>query len=292
MTIPDWLKTLHTEAKTKDGGRFLEKTLSGIVDFLRDIALNEDISSGKGFIQGVEPRLKVLGLASLVIAISLQKTISGILVYIAFAIVLGVFSNIPIGTIIRRVSPILAITFFIAFPATLNIVVPGKEVFTLIRLPEMLGSKVISLTEQGLMSASMLITRVTASVLWVFMITMATRPSELIKAVSFFLPRTMAMVFSISYRYIFFLIKRLEEFVLAFKSRRLSSISNEGARRWTASRMSAMFSMSLRLAKDLEISMESRGYRSERVIYRRFKPTTMDFIWIFLIIGAIIGAIV
>lgn len=291
MTIPDWLKTLHSEAKTKDGGRFLEKTLSGIVDFLKDIALNEDISSKRGFLQGIEPRLKVLGLASLVISISLQKTISGLLIYISLALFLGVISNIPIRIIIVRVSPILALTFIIALPATLNVIVPGKEVFDLVRLPEIFGSKVISLTEQGLMSASMLITRVTASVLSVFMITMATKPSELIKAVSFFLPRTMAMVFSISYRYIFFLIKRLEEFVLAFKSRRLS-ISTEGARRWTASRISAMLSMSLRLAKDLELSMESRGYRSERVIYKDFKPSMVDFIWIFIIIGAIIGAIV
>jgi len=292
MTIPDWLKTLHSEAKTKDGGRFLEKTLSGIVDFLKDIALNEDISSKRGFLQGIEPRLKVLGLASLVISISLQKTISGLLIYISLALFLGVISNIPIRIIIVRVSPILALTFIIALPATLNVIAPGKEVFDLVRLPEIFGSKVISLTEQGLMSASMLITRVTASVLSVFMITMATKPSELIKAVSFFLPRTMAMVFSISYRYIFFLIKRLEEFVLAFKSRRLSSISTEGARRWTASRISAMLSMSLRLAKDLELSMESRGYRSERVIYKDFKPSMVDFIWIFIIIGAIIGAIV
>lgn len=292
MTIPDWLRALHTEARTKDGGRFLEKTLSGIVDFLRDIALNEDISSRKGFLQGIEPRLKVIGLVAFVVSVSLQKNISGLLVYTTFVLFLIVISNVPIKIIIRRVSPILALTLIIALPATLNIIVPGKEVFDLVRLPNILGSKKISLTEQGLMSASMLIMRVMTSVLSVFMITLTTRPPELIKAVSFFLPKAMSMVFSISYRYIFFLIKRLEEFIMAFKSRRLSALRGKEERRWTASRMSAMFSMSLRLAKDLEVAMESRGYKAEKIIYRRFNPSMRDFIWIFIISSAIVGAIV
>lgn len=297
MTIPDWLKAGQAPAAVGPrwavgAGRekFLDRTLARAVSFLKDTAFNEEVSGRRGFLQAIDPRLKLAGTLALIVALSLENSIPGIALYLLLFAALALLSGIPPFRLLKKILPAFVFTALIALPSILNVIVPGREVLTLFELESPLsgifGIKRVSVTDNGLLSAATLVMRVTASVLAVFMQTMTTRPSELIKAVTSFLPGTLKPIFSISYRYIFFLLRRLEEFITAFRARSFSRVSAESGRRWAASRMAAMFSISLRLGHDLGMAMESRGYTlsaGEPALKRAFRPALFDLVWAALV---------
>lgn len=157
----------------------------------------------------------------------------------------------------------------IALPATLNIIVDGKEILVLytfnsplrilgINLPER-----ISITEEGLVSMLGLLMRVSCSILFVFLMTLTTRPDRFMKSLMLIVPRLFRPIIGITYRYIFFLIRRVEEFIMGLESRRIAPVGSSGGRRWTASRIGLLFSISMDLSKELSLAIESRGYSRE-----------------------------
>jgi len=97
------------------------------------------------------------------------------------------------------------------------------------------------------------------------------------------MPGSLKSIVSISYRYIFFLIQKIEQFIMGLKSRRVSTINIAANQRWVASRIGLLFSLSLRLSNDLERAMESRGYNyKSKVQSSRFKVSelsSIDVVW-------------
>ncbi|MEK6582824.1 MAG: energy-coupling factor transporter transmembrane component T [Nitrospirota bacterium] len=275
MAIPEWLRQ-KTEygAQSREHGkakeRFLDKTLGHVVAFTEDTMFNETTSLKNGFLQKIEPRLKVLTIMFFIILLSLQKSIFAISVFSLVSLALALISRIPALLFIQRILPAFFFTLLISLPATLNVIVPGEPFANLYRFsrPYSIGGltipREIYITKQGLLSALTLLLRVTASVSLVFLLTLTTRPNKFIKAVSSFMPDTFKSIVSMSYRYIFFLIRKVEQFIMGFKSRNISAASyGVTGRKWVASRMGLLFSISLKLSAELEQAMESRGYRHE-----------------------------
>ncbi|MBI4824061.1 MAG: hypothetical protein HY805_07535 [Nitrospirae bacterium] len=268
MEIPDWLKhkqdIRYGDRLPKEG--FLHKTLKHILSFTNDTVFNKEVSERKGFLHRIEPRLKLICFSLLIVGVSLQRHPEGIGVFFAFLVAIAFASFIPLGLLFKRLLPVFLITSLIALPAIFNIFVDGRGIVTVFRfqnshsIGHIYIPQNITITEQGVMSALTLILRVVTSLVLVFLQTLTTPPEKLIKAVSFFLPGAFKSIFSISYRYIFFLIKRLEEFITAYRARSISGSSKQG-RRWASFRIGSLFSVSLRLTRDLEMTMKSRGMR-------------------------------
>ena len=278
MGIPDWLKTvtrdeLQVTSIKRPRERFLDKTLQHVVSFVEDTMFNERTSSIKGFLQGTEPRIKIISIFLFIVLLSFQKTIPGIVVFLSFALLLALLSGVLI-ILLKRLMPAMVFTILIVLPAALNLTVDGEPLLILhefekphtfyqITIPAQ-----ISITKQGALSALTLFLRVIASVSLVFLLTLTTPPNRFIKAVSSFVPGAFKSIVSISYRYIFFLTRKVEEFIMGFRARNISSpASASGGRRssligqrWTASRIGLLFSMSIRLSAELERAMEARGY--------------------------------
>lgn len=301
MKIPDWLK--HTEHRIQDTeGRktkekFLDRTLRHIVSFTEDIMFNEMTSSKNGFLQKIEPRIKVLTILLFIVILSLQKSLYAISAFFFISSVLALLSRIPPVLFIQRLLPAFLFTLFIAAPAALNLIVKGEPLITLYNFKNSysIGSLMIpqeiSITKQGLSSAIALILRATASVSLVFLLTLTTPPNKLIKTVSSFMPGAFKSIVSMSYRYIFFLVRKIEQFIMGFRSRNISSVSPEYRKvfggkeqRWVASRMSLLFSISLKLSAELEQAMVSRGYDYNfKVQSSKFKVSEFsraDIIWL------------
>ena len=274
MGIPDWLKTvtrdeLQVTSIKRPRERFLDKTLRHVVSFVEDTMFNERTSSIKGFLQGTEPRIKIISIFLFIVLLSFQKTIPGIVVFLAFALLLALLSGVLI-ILLKRLMPAMVFTILIALPAALNLIVDGEPLLILhefekphtfyqITIPAQ-----ISITKQGALSVLTLFLRVTASVSLVFLLTLTTSPNKFIKAVSSFVPGAFKSIISISYRYIFFLTRKVEEFIMGFRARNISSLATRHSsligQRWTASRIGLLFSMSIRLSAELERAMEARGY--------------------------------
>ena len=274
MGIPDWLTKQvsgvgYQVSGKKPKERFLDKTLQHVVSFVEDTMFNERTSSIKGFLQGTEPRIKIISIFLFIVLLSFQETVSGIVVFLAFALLLALLSGVLI-ILLKRLMPAMVFTMLIALPAALNLIVDGEPMVMLhefekphtfyqITIPAQ-----ISITKQGALSALTLFLRVIASVSLVFLLTLTTPPNRFIKAVSSFVPGAFKSIVSISYRYIFFLTRKVEEFIMGFRSRNISLLATRHSslirQRWTASRIGLLFSMSIRLSAELERAMEARGY--------------------------------
>lgn len=272
MYLPDWLRVsdpyrggLQADDYVQKKALFLERTLTHTVSFTKDVVFNKEVSEKRGFLQGVEPRVKIAGSIFFIILISLQKSPAVIGVFFSLCLLLAVLSRIPLKMFLKRLMPVFLITTLVALPSILNLIVEGNTVTTIFELkrPYKIGTFVIpekiTITKEGILTAVTLMLRAVTSTAMVFLQTMTTPFERLIKGVSSFLPGSLRSIFSISYRYIFFLIKRVEEFIAGYRARNISGSLRDG-RAWVSSTISALFSISLRLSKDLEKAMQSRGY--------------------------------
>lgn len=282
MELPAWLKSQPDDSQRSSAspagparkllfhkGRFLDATLSHVISFLGDTMFNERTSVRKGFFQMIEPRIKILSLLLFIVVLSFQKSIGGIAVFLLLAILLAITSKVPLLSFLKRMMPAAVITLFISLPVLLNLVVEGRPLFVLLSLggPLKVGPMVvpaeISVTSQGLKSAITLFLRVIASVSLVFLLTMTTPPNVFIKSLSSLIPGSLRSVVSISYRYIFFLLRKVEQFVMGLKSRQIAVVTPASGRHWVASRIGLLFSMSMEFSTELAMAMESRGYKEE-----------------------------
>ncbi|MBI5205251.1 MAG: hypothetical protein HZA11_10070 [Nitrospirae bacterium] len=278
MGIPDWLKSVTRDELQvvnikKPRERFLDKTLRHVVSFVEDTMFNERTSTIKGFMQGTEPRIKIISIFLFIVLLSFQETVSGIVVFLSFALMLALLSGVLV-TLLKRLMPAMVFTMLIALPAALNLIVDGEPMVRLYEFEkphafyQITIPAHISVTKQGALSALTLFLRVTASVSLVFLLTLTTPPNRFIKAVSSFMPGAFKSIVSISYRYIFFLTRKVEEFIMGFRARNISSPASASdghhasliGQKWTASRIGLLFSMSIRLSAELERAMEARGY--------------------------------
>lgn len=280
LSIPDWLKSpevpTHPEDPLKSSEKrflsaresegFIDKTLRHTLRIIEDTIFNEKTSKKKGLLQMINPLLKIISIISFIVVVSIQRSFLGIIPFLFIGITLLFLSRINPLFMLKKILPLSTLTFLIALPATLSLIVEGTEVLNLytfqspqrilgINLPEK-----ISITEEGLISMLTLLMRVSCSVLFVFLLTMTTRPDRFIKSLMIITPKIFRPIIGITYRYIFFLTRKVEEFIMGLESRRIIAMGQSKGRRWVASRIGLLFSISHELSKDLSLAMQSRGY--------------------------------
>ena len=276
MEIPQWLKTVTSDgsrvtryALRKRNERFLDKTLRHVISFVEDTLFNESISAQNGLLQMIEPKVKIMSLLSFVVVLSLQKSMEGIAAFSLLAILLVFASRIPLRTFAKRLLPAAVLTLIISIPVILNLIVEGDPLFVLLRFERSVNMgplvmpQEIAVTRQGLGSAITLLLRIITSVSIVFLLTMTTPPNTFVKTLSSLVPGTLQPLVSISYRYIFFLVRKVEHFIMGLRSRQITSVKPSTGRHWVTSRIGLLFSMSVELSNELAMAMESRGYKGE-----------------------------
>lgn len=268
--------------------RFADRTFHHVVSFIEDTMFNEDISTREGLLQKIEPRVKILSLVFFVVVLSLQKSVEGIACFSLLVILLVAMSRVPFSYFLRKLLPAAVITATIAAPALLNMIVDGEPLFVLASFGKTMSfgpftvPKEIAITRQGLASSITLLLRVLTSLSFVFLLIMTTPPKTFIKALTSLVPGPMKSVISINYRYLFFLVRKVEQFIMGLKSRQISTIESAMGRHWVASRIGLLFLTSMELSDELGLSMESRGYKGERFEIRSHKSkiTGRDVGWI------------
>lgn len=267
---------------------FIDKTLRHTIGIIEDTVFNEKVARQKGFLQKINPLLKTATFLSFIIIIALQKSLSGIMPFIFLGLVLILLSKVSIMFMLKKILPLASLTFLIALPASLNLIIDGKDLIVLyiFESPERFRGfnlpQRIAITEEGLISMLTLIMRVSCSALFAFLMTMTTRPDRFIKSVEAMVPKPFRSIIGITYRYIFFLIRRVEEFIMGLESRRITPVGSLGGRRWVASRIGLLFSLSLELSKELSFAMESRGYTDDyKASQKGTKGGAIDVAWLF-----------
>lgn len=266
---------------------FLDRTLQAMAGLLEGFVFSEIFVHKPGMLQGLDPRMKLFGILSLIICTSLIHSIPWLYGLYGLTLILAVLSRIKALFFLKRIW--LVLLFFvgvIALPATLNLFTPGEAVFTLYSLDKahQIGPysipQDISLTRQGISAALLLVGRVATSLSFVLLLVLTTSWASLLKALrSLWVPQIYVQTLGMTLRYLMLLSQVVQEMCLAKKSRTLRVGKTGAEQRWVAGQMGTLFKWSMQLSVQVHQAMVARGYRGEVRILSSFQIRKRDYLW-------------
>lgn len=259
-------------------GSFIGKTLSGAAGLLRQAIFSEDVAGNGGLLQRVDPRVKLVTMIGLLVAVGLLHSLPLLLVAYAATIALAAASRLPIVFFIKRVWLFIPIfTGIVVLPATLSIITPGHVVLELWSW----HGQPQGFTEQGLHSAALIITRVATSISLVVLLTLTTPWVRLLAALrSLGVPKIFVLTIGMAYRYLFLLLDGVDDMYTARRSRTLGGEGDSRAgRRFVAASAGTLFGKAHQLSEEVHQAMVARGYQGDARTLQIFRLTALDAAW-------------
>lgn len=279
---------------------FLDKTLLAVAQVAERSFFSEEHARMKGLLQSLDVRIKLLTFLFLLVLVSFLHAPLSLWRLSGAAVVLAGASRIPLGIYLVRVwlfVPIVSAA--IVLPALLNIVTPGEPLWVIVTLersyswgPYVLPQE-IAVTRQGLWGSIIFISRVGASLSFAVLLTMTTRWSDIFAGLrALLVPRVFVMTLNMTHRYLFVLLRLIQDMYRARKSRTIHALSTSSERGWVASRIGVIFRKSIEMSNDIYLAMLSRGYRGEIISLERFRTSVIDYVWLVtvLALGAVLVA--
>jgi cobalt/nickel transport system permease protein len=260
-------------------GSYVTKTINGAAGIMRQAMFAEDTIERDGLLQRLDPRVKVVTLLGLLVAVALVRSLPVLVIAYLGTLVLAVASRLPFGFFVRRVWLFVPIfTGVVVLPATLNLITPGDIV---VPLGTWFGHE-IGITSQGLTSAALIITRVATSISLVVLLTLTTSWTRLLAALrALLVPRMFILVLGMAYRYLFHLLNSVLDMYTARRARSVGDDHDvKSSRAFVAATAGALFGKSHALSEEVHMAMVSRGYTGDARTLTAFKVTAFDFAWI------------
>jgi cobalt ECF transporter T component CbiQ len=259
-------------------GNFVDKTLAGGAGVMRHAMFSDDVAAQPGLLQGVEARVKLVTTFGLLIAAALVRHIPVLVGMYLGTLVLAWLSRLSLGFFVKRVWLFVPIfTGIIVLPATFSFVTPGDIV---VPLGTWFGHPV-GLTEQGVTSAGLIVTRVAVSISLVVLLALTTRWNTLLGALrALFVPRMFVLVLGMAYRYLFHLLNSVTDMYTARKARTVERETNGAAgRSFVSASAGAMFGKAHALSEEVHMAMVSRGYTGEARALSPARIGRVDVVW-------------
>jgi cobalt/nickel transport system permease protein len=268
---------------------FLEKTLSGTSNVMRQAMFGDDVADRNGFLQRIDPRVKIVALSGLLVVTALLRNLPALLAMYALTLILASISRLPLGFFVKRVWLFIPIfTGIIVIPAMFSFVTPGNIIVPLWTW----HGHTVGITSQGLRGATLIVTRVATSISLVVLLTLTTQWVKLLAALrSLFVPRMFILIIGMCYRYIFLLLNSVTDMFIARKARSVGNDRGDykkGARFVSAS-AGSLFGKSHALSEEVHHAMVARGYRGEARTRTIFRVRALD-VWFSL--GCVAVAVV
>jgi len=262
---------------------FIASTTVGFARALSRALMSEEIAREHGLLQALDPRVRLLGLFALILAVTLAHRLTVVLALFLVALLIAVLSKVSIETLAKRVLLVaLVFTGIIALPAVF--VTPGDPIAT---LP---GG--VQVSRQGLAAAVLLIARVVTAVTFATLSMLCTEWTHVLKALnSFRLPRELTAMLAMTHRYVFLLVEIAGQMLESRQSRTVGRLSGAEQRRMAARTAGVLLSKSVALSNDVYLAMQSRGFQGEFYILRDFRMKPLDYAGLFAFLCASIVAI-
>ncbi len=261
----------------------VEKTLADISGALEQTLFAEEMARRPGLLQSLDPRVKVLSIVGLLIAVGLSRSLAVIAGLYVVMLLLAWRSSVPLGFFIKRVW--LFMPFFtgiVAIPAFF--ITPGPA---LVHLP--LG---LVITRTGAMAALFLLLRVGTSVSAAVLLVLTTPWNTVLKALGVLhVPDVIVLILGMTYRYLYLLLHTANDMFLARKSRVLRRLSGAEERRLIAASAGTLLSRSVQLSGDVYLAMTSRGFHGAPRTMDTFQMTRRDWAWSALLSAIVVAAI-
>lgn len=272
---------MPADAHSRQTRSFIERTAAAFVDALEHAFYAEELARSQGFLQRLDPRMKLLGTLALIVTVVAVHHLRVIAGLFAVALVMAVLSHVSLRKLFKRVwIAVLLFTGVIALPALF--VTPGQIIG---RLP-VLGWPI---SAQGLSSAGFLVARAeTAATLSVLLI-LTTPWAHLLKALRVLkTPVVLVAILGMTYRYLFLLLETARDMFESRRSRLVGKLSGAERRRVAASSAGVLMSKSFDLSSEVYAAMLSRGFHGEVYAVDEFESRPFD--WMMLGVCAIVIA--
>ena len=247
----------------------LEATTMGFARAITRAMLSERTARQRGLLQALDPRVRVIGLLALVVAVTLSHKISVIATLLLGAIVLAVLSRVGLVMLAKRVwLVVLAFTGVIALPAVF--VVPGNAIAT---------SGRFVITQEGLRAAGLLVLRVETAVTFTTLLVVCTTWAHVLKALrSLGVPKEAVTMLAMTYRYVFLLVDIATQMFDSRRSRTVGVLPPAEQRRMLARTAGVLLSKSVETSDEVYLAMRSRGFSGEVQVLSDFHLTTWDYV--------------
>jgi len=247
---------------------FIELTLQGFARAVSRALVSEQLVKECGLLQALDPRVRLLGVLSLVLAVTLSRRLLVVLGLFVLALCISLASRVKLRSLTGRVWLVaFGFTGFIALPALFT--TPGTTAFRMGPL---------AATQQGLLTALRLILRVEAAVTLSTALVLCTRWTHLLKALrSLGMPAEVVTMLAMTYRYIFLLIETASQMFESRQSRMVARLGAAEQRRLAARTAGVLFSKTLDLSNDVYLAMQSRGFRGEMELIAEFRMKPIDY---------------
>ena len=250
---------------------FVERTVESLFQTLESSVLAEELARTSGFLQGLDARVKVAGLGSLVIAAATVHRLSMLLALFGLAVLTATVSRIPLKILAATVwIPSLAFSGLIALPA---IFLVGNAVA--LTLP-LIGLRI---TYEGLRSAELLFLRVEAAATFSALIVLTTPWTRVLRALRFFhIPVTVVVILGMTYRYIFLLLRTVQEMFESHRSRLVGELEGAERRRLASATVGVLLTRSFQLSSQIHSAMLARGFHGEVYLLDERSMTGRNFV--------------
>lgn len=252
------------------GGSFAG-TIVTLTRTLGNALVSERIARQPGLLQSLDPRVRVAGALSLVVAVTLSHRLRAIFVVFAAAVLLALLSRVSIRLLTTRVwLPVLLFTGVIALPALF--VTPGTSIFTF-------RTAGLSITAQGLHSAALLVLRVETAATLTGLLVLATPWMHILRALRWFLlPQEVVMMLAMTHRYVFLLVETAGQMFESRQSRTVGVLDRAAQRQVTTRTAGVLLSKSIELSSEVFLAMQSRGFRGDARVLVDLQMRPRDYV--------------
>ena len=250
---------------------FIEKTIYGLAEAAEHALYAESLAQKDGVLQNLDARVKVIGLFALLITAAISKRFVIIISLFAIAVLLAMFSKIPLLALAKRVwIGALLFTGAIALPAIF--ITPGQIIY---RLPLLNWG----VTEPGLRSALFLISRVETAATFASLLVLTTKWVQVLKALrTLGVPVVFIVILGMTHRYIFLLFQTARDMFESRQSRLIGKLEATDSRRLAAASVGVLLSKSFYLSNEIYQAMQSRGFRGEVYLLDEFQMKSRDWL--------------
>ena len=270
---------------------FLDKTLLSVAHVAEQSLFSEAYARRRGLLQSLDVRIKLVSFLCIIVLLSFLHESQTLWYAYGLSLLLAASSSIPLWFLVKRVW--LFVPLFsaaIVLPALLNIITPGEPILVLVRLsrdyawgPYSIPAE-IAVTRQGLWGGIVFVSRVATSVSFAVLLTLTTKWAEIFSGLrSIFVPRIFVVTLSMTERYLFVLLRLIQDMYRGRVSRTIKPLSPAVERNWTASRIGVTFKKSMEMSEDVYKAMLSRGFHGEFRTINRFCTTLVDYLWLFAV---------
>ena len=244
----------------------------------------EEYARKDGLLQRVDPRAKVVVFVLAIVTVGLGRALPVLLALYLLTVVMALLSSLSVGFFVKRV--LIGVPLFagiVAVPALF--LIHGHPLVSFD-----VGPVHLSISDNGLMSMAIFVTRVAASVSLAILLVVTTQWADLLKALRVLrVPSVFIVVIGMTYRYIFLFLQSVENLFLARASRTVGKANEGEQRRWIGASMGTLIGKSLKTSSDVYLAMVARGFTGESRTISEFQMREED--WLFVSVSVVLLAL-